>query len=235
MAYGLITQERGVMKQKINLPTKITIARIFLAAMLILSIFVMYLIDEFIPFIYKANIYLLGESGPYINYIMIIIFAIFIVASLTDFLDGYLARKLNLVTDLGKFLDPIADKMLVNAMLIFLAIGFPSINNHQLIPFFCVILMIIRDLIVDGYRLLAAKKNIVISANIFGKAKTVLQMITISFVLLNGWPFCYFDASWLKYLHISDILCYLATIVSIISGIIYIVQNKSVIGGENNE
>lgn len=223
------------MKQKINLPTKITISRIVLAFCLILSIFIMYLVDEFHPFISKANIYI-GESGAYVNYIMIIIFAVFVIASFTDFLDGYLARKNNQVTDLGKFLDPIADKMLVNSMLVFLSINFVSLNDHLRFPFFCVILMIIRDLVVDGLRFMAATKKVVISANIYGKLKTVFQMIALSIVLLNGFPFNLFDSNWIRYLHISDIFCYLATLISLISGVIYLTENiHMIIGGKNNE
>lgn len=222
------------MKTKINLPTKITIARIVLATLLIVAVAVLYVVDQFNPFIYKTNI-ILNDSGAFINYVMIIIFAIFLFASLTDFLDGHIARKYNMVTDLGKFLDPIADKMLVNAMSIFLALNFSSLQNHLQFPFFLVVIMTTRDLIVDGVRLMAAKKSIVISANIFGKAKTVLQMVAISLVFLNGFPFSYFDFGWPTYLHITDIFCYLATIVSIISGVIYLIQNKSVFGGKENE
>lgn len=223
------------MKQRINLPTKITISRIVLAFCLILSIFIMYLVDEFHPFISKANLYI-GDSGAYVNYIMIIIFAIFVIASLTDFLDGYLARKNNQVTDLGKFLDPIADKMLVNSMLVFLSINFVSLNDHLRFPFFCVILMIIRDLVVDGLRFMAATKKVVISANIYGKLKTVFQMIALSIVLLNGFPFNLFDSNWIRYLHISDIFCYIATLISLISGVIYLTENiHMIIGGKNNE
>lgn len=223
------------MKQKINLPTKITISRIVLAFCLILSIFIIYLVDEFHPFISNANLYI-GSSGAYVNYIMVIIFAVFVIASLTDFLDGYLARKNNQVTDLGKFLDPIADKMLVNSMLVFLSINFVSLNDHLRFPFFCVILMIIRDLVVDGLRFMAATKKVVISANIYGKLKTVFQMIALSIVLLNGFPFNLFDSNWIRYLHISDIFCYIATLISLISGVIYLTENiHMIIGGKNNE
>ena len=223
------------MKQRINLPTKITISRIVLAFCLILSIFIMYLVDEFHPFISKADLYI-GDSGAYVNYVMIIIFAVFVIASLTDFLDGYLARKNNQVTDLGKFLDPIADKMLVNSMLVFLSINFVSLNDHLRFPFFCVILMIIRDLVVDGLRFMAATKKVVISANIYGKLKTVFQMIALSIVLLNGFPFNLFDSNWIRYLHISDIFCYIATLISLISGVIYLTENiHMIIGGKNNE
>ena len=222
------------MKLKINLPTKITISRIILAFGLLVSIFVMYIIDEINPFIMNADFEI--GNGAQMNWIMLVLFGIFLIASLTDFLDGYLARKNNEVTDLGKFLDPIADKMLVNGMMVFLCLNFVSIRDtHLSFPFFCVILMIIRDLVVDGLRLMAAKKNVVIAANMFGKVKTVLQMTAICFVFLNGFPFNYFDSNFPQYAHITDIICYLATIVSLLSGYIYLKQNKLVFGGEKNE
>ncbi len=212
------------MKQKINLPTKITIARIVLALLLLISIFVLYIVDYFSPFILKLTIKI--TDNTHINYLNLILLAIFLVASFTDFLDGYLARKNNLVTDLGKFLDPIADKMLINGMMIFLALNFTSIRETNLtFPFFLVILMEIRDLIVDGLRFMCAKKHVVIAANIFGKAKTVLQMVAISFVLLNGFPFSLFDYNFIPYLHITDFICYLATITSLVSGVIYVKDN----------
>lgn len=222
------------MKEKINLPTKITISRIIFATLLLFSIIVIYIVDEFVPFVYKANIQI-SSNGAYINYIMIILFVVFLVGSITDYFDGHLARKYNLVTDLGKFLDPIADKMLVNGISIFLILGFPSLNNSLTFPFFCVAIMAIRDLIIDGLRQLGAVKNVVISANKIGKLKTVLQMVAISIIFLNGFPFSFFDFQWPMYLHISDFICYAATIVSIISCVLYLIQNKKVFGGNNNE
>ena len=125
--------------------------------------------------------------------------------------------------------------MLVNGISIFLILGFPSLNNSLTFPFFCVAIMIIRDLIIDGLRQLGAVKNVVISANKIGKLKTVLQMVAISIIFLNGFPFSFFDFQWPMYLHISDFICYAATIVSIISCVLYLIQNKKVFGGNNNE
>jgi len=214
-------------RKKINLPTKITIFRIVLAAVLILGIFVLYLIDYFAPFVANFNIYFFNgnDEKASINIIMIVICAIFLFASFTDFLDGYIARKYDMVTDLGKFLDPIADKMLINGLMIFLILGFSSFKNMVRFPFFLVVLMEIRDLIIDGLRFMAAKKNIVIAANIFGKIKTVMQMIAITIVLLNGFPFNLFDYNFPIYLHISDFLCYIATFFSLLSGFIYLKRN----------
>lgn len=223
--------------KKINLPTKITIARIVMATLLILAMIVFYLIDQFnTGFVRQANIYLTGDNSVYINGYMLGFFGLFILASFSDFLDGYLARKNNEVTDLGKFLDPLADKMLINALMIFLAINFMSLGDSVKFPFFCVIIMTIRDLIVDGMRLMAAKKQIVVAANIFGKIKTVTQMLAIAVVLLNGFPFAFFDNSWPAYLHVSDLLCYIATFFSVLSGVIYLKQNIGyVLGGKENE
>ena len=212
--------------KKINLPTKITLARIALATFLIIGIIVLYFLDQFSVFsIAEVGNVALNDSGAYINWIMIILMLVFLIASMTDFLDGYLARKNNEVTDLGKFLDPIADKMLINSMMVFLALNFVSLASHQRFAFFLVIIMIIRDLVVDGLRFMVAKKNVVVAANIFGKLKTVTQMVAIIVVFLNGFPFSYFDYNWPAYIHVSDWLCYIATFFSVLSGIIYVKQN----------
>ena len=118
--------------KKINLPTKITLARIALATLLIIGIIVLYFLDEFQVFsIKEVGDIALNEGGATINWIMLILMFVFLVASMTDFLDGYLARKNNEVTDLGKFLDPIADKMLINSMMIFLSLNFVSLVGNQ--------------------------------------------------------------------------------------------------------
>ncbi len=170
-----------------------------------------------------------------INLIYLIFCGVFILAAFTDFLDGHIARKHNLVTDFGKFLDPIADKLLNDVMMIFLLVPQVYAPNQRsdktmlTLLMVCVMIMIARDLIVDGIRLVAVKKGEVIAANIFGKIKTVLQMVAIPFLLLNNFPFSYFDSTWPQYLQISNLLFYLATFASLLSGIIYIVQNRHVL------
>lgn len=216
--------------KKINLPTKITISRIVLSALLLIGIIVIFVLDQFkVVDVASLNFELAGVK---LNLVMLIIWFVFIVASLTDFLDGYLARKNNQVTDLGKFLDPIADKMLINSTMVFLSLGFTSLNGQLTFPWFCVAFMIIRDLVVDGLRFMAAQKQIVLAANYWGKAKTVLQMFTISLIMFNGFPFSYIDANWPLYLHITDFFCYLTTIVSLIGGFIYLKDNRSVFLGK---
>ena len=212
-----------------NLPTKITFSRIIATVLLIVALFVMSLIDFEAP--------TLGNTG--INLVFLIIFIFFVIASYTDHLDGHLARKNNQITDLGKFLDPVADKLLINSMVIFLIApwAFAKYAPHQVISFnmWCVIILVVRDIVVDALRFIAAQKNVVIAANIFGKMKTVFEMVAISFVLLNGFPFNYFDANWPAGLHITDFIVYITTAMSLISGIIYVVQNRKVFLEEKGE
>ena len=208
-----------------NLPNKITVSRIILIFVMIIAMFVLAFIPDF-------HVKSIGNSR--INLVYLIFTIVFIIAAFTDMLDGKIARKCNLVTDLGKFLDPIADKLLNDAMMIFLLVPQAYASEQRrnalmlTILLICVVLMIARDLIVDALRLVAVKKNIVIAANIFGKAKTVLQMIAIPMLLLNDWPFNYFDSNWPEALQISNWFFYAATIMSIVSGVIYVYQNRNV-------
>ena len=205
-----------------NLPTKITFSRIIIIILMIIGLSVAGVLTSN----NVIDIPNLGNTG--INLIYFIVFIIFLIASFTDFLDGYLARKNNQVTSLGKFLDPVADKLLINSMIIFLCVPNTIASGQIIISVWCAIIFVARDIVVDALRFIAAQKNIVIAANIFGKLKTVFQMVAISFVLLNGWPFSYFDATWLTGLHITDFIVYAATIVSFLSGVIYIIQNRKV-------
>jgi len=208
-----------------NLPTKITFARIVAIVLMIITLFVLSVIPGW-------QTIELGNTG--INLVYLIIFAFFVLACYTDHLDGYLARKNNQVTDLGKFLDPVADKLLINSLVIFLiapsifAPYIPGSLNQVGFNMWCAMLLVARDIVVDALRFIAASRGKVIAANIFGKLKTVLEMVAIGAVLLNGFPFRYFDASWPQGLHIVDFIVYLATLASVISGVIYVVQNKHV-------
>ena len=212
-----------------NLPNKITISRIILIFGMIIAMFVL----AFIP---DLQVMTIGNSG--INLVYLIFTCVFIIAAFTDMLDGKIARKFNLVTDFGKFLDPIADKLLNDATMIFLlvpqAYAATQRSDSRMLTILavCVILMIARDLVVDGIRLVAARKNVVIAANVFGKIKTVLQMVSIPMLLLNDWPFSYFDSSWHPALQISNWFFYLATLASLMSGVIYVYQNRKVLKEE---
>ncbi|MFA5341288.1 MAG: CDP-diacylglycerol--glycerol-3-phosphate 3-phosphatidyltransferase [Clostridia bacterium] len=131
---------------------------------------------------------------------------IFIIASITDLLDGYYARKLKLVTNLGKFIDPIADKILITSALILMV-------QRSEIAAYTVVIIISRDLIVDGLRLVVSQKGEVIAANIYGKIKTNLQIISICIFLLD-----FYINLW----YIPQIVYSLALIATVYSGIIYI-------------
>ena len=144
--------------------------------------------------------------------------AVFVIASLTDFVDGQMARRMNLVTDFGKFMDPLADKMLVAAAMILLV-------ERSVIPAWIVIVIIAREFIVSGFRMLAAEKGKVIAAGWWGKIKTAETMVMLVLVLT-------FEAIGLRggiYTIIEQVLIYLALILTIISMIDYLCKNKDVI------
>ncbi len=147
---------------------------------------------------------------PYTDYIAV---GIFIVASLTDLLDGKIARKYNLVTDFGKFMDPLADKLLVcSAMICLIEMGRLSA--------WIVIVIISREFIISGFRLVASDNGVVIAASYWGKFKTTFQMLMIIVLLLNfGGVFVL----------IGQILTWIALILTVVSLVDYIVKNKDVI------
>ena len=215
-----------------NLPTKITFTRIIAIVLMIITLFVL----SVIPHWQTIEIPTTG-----INLVFLILFVFYVIACYTDHLDGHLARKNNQVTDLGKFLDPVADKLLINSLVVFLiapsifAPYIPTELNQVGFNMWCAIILIARDIVVDALRFIGAAKGKVIAANIFGKLKTVLEMVAIGVVLLNGFPFRYFDANWPAGLHIADFLVYLATLASAISGVIYVVQNRHVFSSKEQE
>lgn len=144
--------------------------------------------------------------------------AVFILASATDFLDGYIARKYNLITDFGKFMDPLADKLLCSSAMIALINAPGSVIS---LPAVVVIIITAREFIITGFRTLAVEKGIVIAASPWGKAKTVFQMIMIILLLLNT-----------EALKIPTICAVgAATVLTIVSAVDYIMKNKSVLKG----
>ena len=147
----------------------------------------------------------------------IIALVIFIAASLTDTADGYIARKYDLVTDFGKFMDPLADKLLVCSAMICL------VGSDEL-PAWIVIIIIAREFIISGFRLVAADNGIVIAASMWGKAKTVSQMAMIIVLLLNiDLPF---------FVILGQILIWVALVLTIVSLVDYIIKNKEVLGSQ---
>lgn len=183
-----------------NIPNKITLSRILLIPLFII------LLE--IPYDWPA--YSIGATEIPLGHLLAGI--LFILASVTDWVDGYYARKYNLVTNLGKFLDPLADKLLVSAALICLV-------EIGLAEAWVVILIISREFAVTGLRLVAAGEGIVLAASSMGKIKTVLQISATAFLLLHHFPFSYLDFP------IGTVLLYLAALATVWSGIDYFIKN----------
>ena len=175
-----------------NLPNKLTLFRVVL-----IPFFVFFLLARFFE--------------GYGNYIAV---AIFIIASLTDLLDGKIARKYNLVTNFGKFMDPLADKLLVCSAMICL------ISTGQL-PAWIVIIIISREFIISGFRLIASDNGVVIAASYWGKFKTTFQMLMVIVLILNI-EHPVFEV-------IGTVLIYVSLALTIISLIDYIIKNKDVL------
>lgn len=180
-----------------NLPNKLTILRIIM-----IPFFLFFLLAGF------------GVTGRYIAT------AIFCIASFTDTLDGYIARKYNLVTNFGKFMDPLADKLLVcSAMIALIGIEGAVVA----LPNVVVIIIIAREFVITGFRTLAVEQNIVIAAGFWGKLKTICQMAMLIVLLIN--------INNVVFMVISYILIYLSLALAIISAVDYIVRNKQVLKG----
>ena len=177
-----------------NLPNKLTILRVIL-----IPFFVFFLISPFFD--------------GYGNYIAL---AIFIIASLTDMADGKIARKYNLVTNFGKFMDPLADKLLVCSAMICLV-------DLKLIPVWVVLIIIAREFIISGFRLVASDNGIVIAASHWGKLKTTFQMLMVIVIIFN----INLQLGWLNIL--GTLLIYVALVLTVVSLIDYIAKNKDVL------
>lgn len=172
-----------------NIPNQLTILRIAL-------------IPIFIVLLMNGYYYLSG--------------ILFIIAAATDSLDGYIARKYNMVSNFGKIMDPLADKLLVTSALICLV-------ELGEVAGWIVIVILAREFVITGLRAVAAAEGIVIAAGKSGKIKTVLQMVSLSIILLRNWPFSLFTE-----LMIGDILLWLAVIMTVYSGAEYLIKNKKV-------
>lgn len=184
-----------------NLPNRITVARIFLTVLIIfLCLFPFYSIGISFP-IYNVE-------GIVIDSKYLLSGVLFIIAALTDFIDGNLARKRNLVTDTGKMLDAIADKVLVNSVLIiFAACNF----IHPIVA----VIYIFRDEVVNALKMHAAKKGTVVAASMSGKIKTFTMMTGLSLMFFYNLPFEIWN------IRIDEFLIYFATIMAIVSGVEY--------------
>ena len=174
-----------------NTPNKLTVARMIMVPFLVIFM-------------------LTGWGGEANRYIS---FGIFAAASITDWFDGYLARKHNLVTNFGKFMDPLADKLLVCSALICLI-------EMKRLEAWVVIVIIAREFIISGFRLIAAENGVVIAANYWGKFKTVSQMIMIILLILNP------GGIWSV---VEEIFVWLSVALTVISLLTYILQNRKVL------
>ncbi len=181
---------------KMNLPNKLTILRI-----LLVPVFVVVL--------------LIHPDQPVFRYTAC---GIFCIASLTDMLDGYIARKYDLITNFGKFMDPLADKLLVCSALICL------VELHQLPAWVCIVI-ISREFIISGFRLVAATDGIVIAASYWGKFKTVFQMLMVIIMVLNL-PFGLWKRT-------STVFMWVALLLTVVSLIDYIAKNANVLKEQN--
>lgn len=188
----------------LNLPNKITVARIVL-----IPIFILFMVVDF-------GMGTIHIGGTELSFEHIIGALLFIIAATTDWFDGHLARKYNLVTNMGKFLDPLADKLLVSAALVIL-VELGSAAS------WIVIIIISREFAVTGLRLVLAGGGEVVAANQLGKIKTATQLVAISFLLLNN---IFFEAIHFPF---ATIMLYIALIFTIWSGADYFYKNRRVL------
>ena len=189
-----------------NLPNRLTIFR-----MILIPVIILVYIFPYAQFGIEPTVYTVGTVN--LSSINLIVLVIYLVAAITDYFDGQIARKNNLQTTFGKFADPIADKMLTTTMFILFV-------SRGIIPAVPVIIMVCRDTVVDGCRMIAANNGKVVAAQMLGKIKTVLQMATIGFVLLDNLPFELWG------LPVTDVLVWFSAFVSLASGISYFNQLK---------
>ena len=192
-----------------NLPNKLTIFRMILI--------------PFVMFFYLASFIPGGK---------IVAIVLFVIAAFTDFLDGKIARSQNIVTDFGKFLDPIADKLLTSSVLFMIVVDGTIPHPWGVI---CLMLIIGRELIIDAFRLIASTKGIVLAADILGKAKTMVQCWTMPLCILLS--YLQFDLAISGTgLLVMQIICWsligLSTVLTVLSGINYFVKNKGVISSK---
>ena len=198
-----------------NLPNKITLFRVILIPILIgIGIATLYVDELSTPLWTELGYFSLG------NLIMLIIF---VIGAFSDFLDGYLARKMNLVTNFGKFADPLADKLLVLALMVVL------VEQKSLLEGWVVTIILAREFIVTGFRVVAASRNIVIAAGWLGKIKTNLQFAMVILLLVIGphTPIYYGDLNFFEIL--TMVVVYATAVMTIVSGAEYIIKNIGVL------
>lgn len=202
-------------ERKMNLPNKITCVRLFLSAVVLIILCMPWnMLNIEFP-IYSF----FGVENVNIKYIICGI--LFIIASITDFLDGFIARKYQLVTDFGKVMDAIADKVLVNGTLIILA-------YDKMLPLIVPVIIITRDIVVDSIKMASGNKGKVVAASWSGKIKTICMMIGVSLAFFYNMPFAFIGHG----LRIDYLFVYIATIMSVISACQYYLAAKDLIFSE---
>ena len=179
-----------------NLANKITLFRVFL-------------VPVFMIILYLDIPYNMEIAG-----------AVFIFASLTDALDGHIARSRNMITSFGKFVDPLADKVLVSAALI-------ALVELGKVPAWIVVFIIAREFTITGFRTIAVAEGITIAASSLGKIKTITQLIAITLLLFNNFPFSFIN------IPMDMIMIYICLFFTILSGVDYIYKNKKVLSFDN--
>lgn len=190
-----------------NVPNKITVCRIILSIfLLILMVFPLNKIGVTFPEIKMSADFIIDSK-------YLICGVIFLIASVTDYLDGHLARKYNLVTDLGKVMDAIADKILVNGVLILLA---TSGHISPIVP----VVIVSRDIAVDSIKMVAGQKNGAVAASKAGKFKTAFMLVGITLLFFYDLPFALINV------YPSRVIIMIATVLSVLSGVQYYVKNK---------
>ena len=194
---------------KINVPNRLSLVRIAVVPIILLLLLFPY--EQF-----EIIIPSFSFGFVTVSIIRALVFVIFLFACFTDWLDGFIARRFNMVTSLGKFIDPIADKLLTTTL--FMVYAWQGI-----IPVVPVVLMIWRDIIVDGVRMICAESSVVIAAGVLGKLKTVVQMITIVLITINNLPFELIN------LPMSNVLLWFSAFISVFSGISYVYQARDII------
>ncbi len=190
---------------KMNLPNKLTVFRVIL-----IIPFLVFLLGGYHQWAWFRAVF--GWGMPYADYIAL---GIFIIASLTDLADGKIARKYNLVTNFGKFMDPLADKLLVCGALI-------ALTEMGRIPSWVVIVIISREFIISGFRLIAADNHVVIAASYWGKFKTTFQMVMVCLMIAD------LGARYPGVQIVTDCIMWIALALTVVSLVDYLVKNKGV-------
>lgn len=187
-----------------NLPNRITLVRIFLVPIIVILLLI------------KLDVAPLTIGNYWITYNQVIALLLFIIAASTDGLDGYIARKRKIVTNLGKLLDPLADKVLITAVLI-------SLVEMGKLGAWAAIFIICREWAVTGLRQIALLEGAVLAASKWGKWKTAVQITMVIVLLLNNFPFNFID------LRVDVVVVWAAVLITVYSGIDYFVKNKNLI------